>query len=93
MNRKVYNAIYSILVNEAGANESGRECFIAVFMQDPPREYRFQGALGFGGKFWLDRYDVNCYREDEDDDRRRMIDKTNVLLGQLREEVTAGAFE
>ena len=51
------------------------------------REYRIQGNLGFGGKFWNDnnKWYVNCYPEHMTDERRAIIDKTNAELKVLRE--------
>ena len=46
------------------------------------REFRFQGGLGFGGKFWRNngRFYVTCYREDETPERLAMIKATNDAL-------------
>lgn len=79
--------IWGILVREAGADPEGFSQFLAV-ATEPNRlkrclEYRFIGLLGFGGKVWLHNGPfpyVNCYREDENPERRRIIDKTNEAL-------------
>lgn len=51
-------------------------------------EYRFMGALGFGGKFRNNgNHDntpyVDCYREDETPDRTAMIERANARLAAL----------
>lgn len=52
------NAIYDILVREAGADNraSRREMFVAAATKVTGNlEYRFCGALGFGGKIWISK--------------------------------------
>jgi len=40
--------------------------FIVEFTsKEPCTEWRFQGSLGFGGKFRYPRMSVDCYPEDE----------------------------
>jgi hypothetical protein len=49
-------------------------------------EWRFQGALGFGGKLKWQKgrgFYVTCYREDENDERRTMMDAANERLEQI----------
>lgn len=48
-------------------------------------EYRFIGALGFGGKFWRANgaWYVSCYREDETPMRKLRIAETNRALEVL----------
>jgi hypothetical protein len=51
-------------------------------------EFRFQGALGFGGKFRNNGNNsntpyVDCYPEDETPARREMIAKANARLSAL----------
>lgn len=82
--QEYYNAVYDILVNEAGANEEWRTHFITMFLgEGPPDEYRFQGRLGFGGKLWSDCR-VTCYREDETPERLEIISKVNNMLKALQ---------
>lgn len=93
------NAIYDVLVREAGANESDRLSFVVYVTSSErwPLEFRFMGSLGFGGKFWLTRHDpmyyVNCYREDETPERLATIERTNAalvaVLGRVGEGETA----
>jgi hypothetical protein len=52
-------------------------------------EWRFMGALGFGGKFRVNYYNkphpyVDCYTEHMNDERRAMIDKANARLSELK---------
>jgi hypothetical protein len=83
------NAAYDVLVRICGARENGREMFLANVRDDTlqgfPLEYRFQGDLGFGGKFWINdgRVYVSCYREDETDERRGRIAVANHMLAEL----------
>lgn len=82
------NAVYDILVEHTGADEDWmRDDFVHHQTADSTDEYRFQGALGFGGKFWNcnDRWYVTCYPEDLTSDRQRAIDETNTALAELKE--------
>ena len=77
--------IFQTLVKFAGANPTMEDDFVRWFTKDNAywsREYRFQGSLGFGGKFWRNnkRFYVNCYREDETDDIREQIELVNSIL-------------
>jgi hypothetical protein len=82
------DAIYDVLVREAGAtdDESNRAQF-HYFWEDRAsyREYRFMGTLGFGGKFWVspEGFYVNCYPENLTDDRAETIRRTNKALKRL----------
>nr|WP_221374497.1 hypothetical protein [Actinoplanes polyasparticus] len=93
------NAVYDILVEHCGADDSdgphllmtSRGEFIFHQTDRVEREYRFQGALGFGGKFrrggWSDRWSVDCYSEDLTAERGQMIGVTNAALRQLQQRV------
>ena len=87
MSEAVANAIYDILVQDCGAYDGGheRESFVAHQTTEDVIEWRFGGKLGFGGKFWRNagRIYVNCYREDETPEMRKMIDKANERLAAL----------
>lgn len=91
LTRSEANSVYDVLVQMAGANESDREQFIAT-QRDGCTEYRFQGRLGFGGKFWNNdnRWYVSCYREDETPETTRVIDETNKVLEILRKDTPHG---
>ena len=84
-----FDAIWTVLVQECGAAEGdgmlGRAWFLAAQQHRPVTEYRFIGALGFGGKFWINdgRLYVTCYREDETPERLAMIERANRRLAEL----------
>lgn len=85
-------AARQILVEECGMrpDDDGRDGFVRI-ISDPKqdcREYRFMGALGFGGKFRNngnrnDTPHVDCYREDETPERLAMIERANARLAEL----------
>lgn len=86
LTKKTAAAVYDLLVKIGGAPESYRAHFIQHYTEpDPSREWRFQGLLGFGGKFYMDhdRFRVGCYREDDTDERTALIDEMNEKLGWL----------
>lgn len=81
------NRVWDVLVKHCGADESQREYFLASADPKVTREWRFMGALGFGGKIWLnpemEKPYVNCYREDETPARTKMIAAANAELEKL----------
>jgi hypothetical protein len=86
------NRAYDILVLHAGARntEWARESFIwhVATSTAPTREFRFQGHLGFGGKFrnngnHNDTPYVDCYREDETISRVGVMLAVNAMLADL----------
>ena len=83
--------LFTLLVEHAGAFESDRMSFryAQADRENPCREFRFCGALGFGGKFWNSngRLYVNCYNEDETPKRKRIIKKVNELLETYENEI------
>ena len=90
------NRIYDILVAHAGAYDDKGGCVriqFRYFMESEGKEFRFQGRLGFGGKFRKDGgwngnvWHVTCYSEDETPERRRIIEQTNEALADLRSDV------
>ena len=88
--RDLFSAIYSVLVEQAGAQEIMRNSFIYHHTESefgPCDEWRFQGALGFGGKYWRRENRVSCYREDETPERLEIIERTNEALSSLNAEV------
>lgn len=83
---------YDILVRCAGAEDTTdkRQSFVYhVALADiPASEYRFQGALGFGGKFYPSQYQgdpttVGCYAEDRNPERNQIIFETSMALGRV----------
>lgn len=82
--RVFYNLVFDILVNLGGAPESMREDFMFHQTGDsPPDEYRFQGKLGFGGKYWRHNNVVSCYVEDETVVVRKLIQDINEALVKI----------
>ena len=86
-------AVYNVLVEHAGATEAGRDAFVVVQANSLQPEFRFQGSLGFGGKFRRERLDdrwyVDAYPEDikRDPTIQNRIDATNAALAALNTEV------
>jgi hypothetical protein len=85
------NAVYSILVEECGAPDGQRVDFVYhATTQDGEHgaglEWRFQGSLGFGGKYYhhAGRQWVDCYTEDETPERLASIQRAEARLGQVK---------
>ena len=81
--------VLNILRQECGYSLPFRDVdnFLANIMEGCP-EWRFQGALGFGGKFRNNgNHDntpyVDCYREDETPARLKMIEVANEHIKAL----------
>ena len=99
LSKEIANEIYTILVEVCGApdptriTKSGEEYnpyryeFVYEFSEkeEPTREWRFCGNLGFGGKFWHnnDKFYVSCYREDETPEREKAICEANDKLIEI----------
>ena len=85
--------VFDVLVEEGGAPEHGREQFLFHYTRSdhPPVEYRFMGALGFGGKFWRanQHWYITTYSEDETRERRAFIEQADKRLAVLRAELEA----
>lgn len=83
-------AVYQILIDECGAQASDPLGFVSEFTSDEPcMEWRFQGSLGFGGKFRYPRMSVDCYREDETPQRLKSIEATNKRLNEFKRTISA----
>lgn len=85
--------IYTILIDTCAAPVSLRADFLAHHTdpQPPagPSEFRFCGALGFGGKFRVDPHHpagwyVDQYPEDVTGRTLAMVDSANRQLAELR---------
>lgn len=78
-------AIWAVLVSECGKRDDrlDRVEFETHFPEC--REFRFMGALGFGGKVWWNngRLYVTCYPENRTPERERMITAANKRLAEL----------
>jgi hypothetical protein len=95
---EIANRVYDTLIEHAGAlPDDGtritmRHDFLGWLTGDAyGREFRFMGALGFGGKLWFQPsslglhppFSVSCYPEDMTPERREMIDRTNAALATI----------
>ena len=82
MTKDSANKIYDVLVKYAGAHEDWRNNFVYCHAVDKYgcQEYRFQGDLGFGGKYYSGRNKVSAYSEDLTPKREKQIDKVNYYL-------------
>ena len=84
MPRKMAEEIYDLLTILAGASSGMKQDFVHSQRDSEyfVNEYRFQGSLGFGGKFWVTRNNmyVNCYPEDETDKILEIIEVVNRAL-------------
>lgn len=104
IDEQIANEIYDLLVDHAGAStkDNRRAQFIHFLTNDAASihdtlEFRFMGALGFGGKFWIGRESfldesdpnwhgewwVNQYREDETPETVSMVKATQSSLNAL----------
>ena len=81
--KKKLNKVYDILVNLGGADENMRGSFIQYHTEGHDHEWRFSGHLGFGGKYRLERNKVDCYREDETQERLTLIEEINEKLSKI----------
>jgi hypothetical protein len=88
------HALYDILIEHAGAytnpdHPHGRDAFVFATTEKRERsggyEFRFIGALGFGGKIHVSssRISVGLYRESETPERIAMRDATNEAIERL----------
>lgn len=83
MNADTANTVYDILATHAGAPESHRRDFIYYAEEGHSRmEFRFCGALGFGGKVYVQRGRVwvAYYPEDRTFERDEIVKRTNAAL-------------
>lgn len=85
------HAVYSVLVETAGASERSRDSFVYSQTREFVSEWRFMGDLGFGGKFWRntgflpdgswgEKWYVNYYAEHETAERRATMEAANARL-------------
>lgn len=84
---EIFDQAFDILVEHAGARDGDwqRKGFVDAFVNGLTTEWRFQGLLGFGGKFRRNdgRYYVTCYPEDRTPERDAICEKVAVLLRGL----------
>jgi hypothetical protein len=86
------DAVYTILIEECGERDhaDGRErgSFVRYMTSNENgKEFRFQGALGFGGKCWINSNRpvpyVTYYPEDYSVERENMVDRANERIAAL----------
>jgi hypothetical protein len=77
--------IYDLLVSLGGASENMRDSFIYHHCEseDGCGEWRFQGKLGFGGKYYSRINKVDSYTEDRTQEVADIIEKLNILLSEI----------
>ena len=86
--------VYDVLVDKCGAPERQRAHFVHAQSSEDVVEWRFQGSLGFGGKFWRNSgsrpdgswgecWYVNCYPEDRTTTRDVAAREANDALWPL----------
>lgn len=85
---EIFNRVWNILVEHAGARKTStweRDSFIRSFVNETNYEWRFQGLLGFGGKFYRNcgRMWISCYSEDRTPERDAIIARVNPMLAEL----------
>jgi hypothetical protein len=95
--KTVIDNIWTILVEECGAADSkdallGRDYFRDCVDGKPAREHsewRFQGAIGFGGKLYFrhNQWLVSCYAEEATPYVNLMIAEANARLNALHVQV------
>lgn len=94
MKPDIAHKVYDVLVTECGASEHGRDEFVYAQTTRHVDEFRFIGALGFGGKFWRNTgrrpdgtwgevWYVSAYPEDTTERIEAMMDKADAALAAL----------
>jgi len=84
MKEEFLNQVFTILVNLVGANEIYRNDFLHAHLYGNCEEYRFQGKLGFGGKYRSKTNTIDCYSEDETKERKKIIKNINTELSKIK---------
>lgn len=86
MTQEFANQVYDLLVSIGGAYEPDRDSFIYhhTKSKDGCDEWRFCGKLGFGGKYRSRTNSVDCYREDANEARLKLIDELNCALAKIK---------
>src|SRR3954471_20509788 len=85
---KEADAAFDVLVRECGQRDSTDDRYSFGYHASRTTEYRFMGALGFGGKFRNNGNRggvpyVDCYQEDATPEREAMIERANKALVEL----------
>jgi hypothetical protein len=81
-----YRWVYNILITVCGAPTDDTENFVRSHYRPDyaptMSEWRFQGKLGFGGKYWSESNSVSCYKEDESVEILSIIEEVNQRLSK-----------
>lgn len=93
LDEKTINAVYDLLIAEAGASpdERKRRDVLAYLLTAKDfAEWRFMGHLGGGGKLHYNGNSlyVSCYLESETPERLAIIEKVNKKLTELTAHLT-----
>jgi hypothetical protein len=89
MNKELAQRVYAVLVNVCGASNDERSQwrFEGAFEGErPTSQYRFEGNLGHGGKFFFPSFTVSCYSEHRTQESDETCKRANALLQPLRAE-------
>jgi hypothetical protein len=87
----LHKAVWNILHKHCGARAEMPDDFAIHWPEC--REYRFMGALGFGGKIYADPREgmrVGCYPEHDTPERKKMIETANQELASIHEKFDWG---
>jgi hypothetical protein len=82
LNKDKANKVYDLLVSIGGADERMRTSFVYHHCESEYGcdEWRFQGKLGFGGKYYSRGNKVCLYKEDETPERNEIRSHLNSEL-------------
>ena len=84
--KKFFTEIYNILIKNCDANLEELEEFVLYNAKKTIYpEWRFQGNLGFGGKYYASTNRISCYSEDLNPDTLKILEKTNNELKICKE--------
>lgn len=77
--------VYDLLISIGGAHKDDKGCFIHAHTETKLGcgEWRFCGKLGFGGKYRSGTNTVDCYPEDENEERLNIIKTLNEALKEI----------
>ncbi len=82
--------VWDVLVEHCNVSDNiiNRSAFSTVAIEGRWTEFRFGGSLGFGGKVWNNTcFYVTCYKEDETPERVWAMEKANLELELIFDEV------
>ena len=86
-----WKACWAILVQDCGVNPASEDQFLYDHLNSTCDEWRFQGNMGFGGKFRREaiypsgeRLYITAYREDTTPERKARIQAVNQKLADMQ---------